>query len=484
MVGNRREVDVRRRRAETRQLSVRRKQFPDWIVWVLVAGFAVSVLTAGALTYASVRSAFAAWDGSGLPPLFSAPQPEATSSAGAPTQAVANPQPTAPEWNGVDRVTILVMGKDFRDWEAGTGAPRTDTMMLVSVDPVSRTAGMISIPRDLWVEIPGFEHGRINTAYSLGEQFDIPATQDHPGRGPGVAMRTVENLLGIPIQFYAVIEFHAFERMIDEIGGIDVLVPERVKISPIGRMSMWLEAKAYHLDGAEALAYARARGTEGGDFDRAQRQQQVILAIRDRVLGFHNIPTLIARAPALYNELANGISTNMSLDQMIALAALAVQIPPENIRRGVIGPPQMVTLETLPDGQHVLRPVPDQIRLLRDEIFTLSGAVGPSIPVDDPAQAAAQEAARVAVRNGAGIEGLASRTAEFLTSQGLNVVEVGNADRMDYVKTVIIDYTGNPYTTRYLMTLLNLTQSQILTQTIPDSPVDVAVIAAGDLWLP
>lgn len=463
---------------------MRRGQFPDWVIWALAAGFALSALTAGLLTYSSVRRAFAGWDGSGLPPLFNAPGNAASTDVAAPTQGVGDIQVPIPEWNGVDRVTILIMGKDFRDWEAGSGAPRTDTMILVSVDPVSRTAGMISIPRDLWVEIPGFEHGRINTAYSLGEQFDYPASGRHPGRGPGLAMRTVENLLGLPIQFYAVIEFSAFERMIDEIGGIDVLVPERMKISPIGRTSLWLEAKPYHLDGAEALAYARARGTEGGDFDRSQRQQQVILAIRDRVLGFHNIPTLAARAPALYRELARGIDTNMALDQMIALGALAIQIPPENIRRGVIGPPRMVTLEGLPDGQHVLRPVPDQIRLLRDEIFTLGGAIGPSIPVEDPAAAAAQEAARVAVRNGAGIEGLAARTAELLASRGINVVEVGNADRMDYVKTIIVDYTGNPYTTRYLMSLLNLTQSQILNQTLPDSPVDVAVIAAGDLRLP
>ncbi|MEW6568482.1 MAG: LCP family protein [Chloroflexota bacterium] len=475
---------MRGTRTRSRQLSPRRGGFPDWVIWALGAGFILSAVVAGALAYTSVRSAFAAWDGSGLPPLFNAPAREGTASAPSATQGATNVQISLPEWNGTDRVTILVMGKDFRDWEGGEGAPRTDTMMLISVDPVSRMAGIISIPRDLWVEMPGFEHNRINTAYSLGESFDYPAGEGNPGRGPGLAMRTVENLLGIPIQFYAVIEFSAFERMIDEIGGIDVLVPERMKISPIGRLSMWLDAKPYHLDGAEALAYARARGTEGGDFDRAQRQQQVILAIRDRVLGFHNIPTLIARAPALYNELASGIQTNMGLDQMIALGALAIQIPPENIRRGVIGPPDMVLLQTLPDGQEVLRPVPDQIRLLRDEIFTMTSAVGPSISVDDPAAAAAQEGARVAVRNGAGIEGLAGRTAEFLTSQGINVVEVGNADRMDYVKTVIIDYTGNPYTTRYLMTLLNLTQSQILSQTVPDSPVDVAVIAAGDLWLP
>ena len=82
-------------------------------------------------------------------------------------------------------------------------------------------------------------------------------------------MKTVENLLGVPVPYYAVIEFSAFEHMIDEIGGIEVLVTERIKISPLGRKSLWLDAEGNPRDGAEALAYARARKTEGGDFDRA-----------------------------------------------------------------------------------------------------------------------------------------------------------------------------------------------------------------------
>jgi hypothetical protein len=272
--------------------------------------------------------------------------------------------------------------------------------------------------------------------------------------------------------------------MINEIGGIDVLVPEPMRMAIIGRYTMDLEAKPYHFDGPQALAYARARGTAGGDFDRSQRQQQVIMAIRDQVLDLGNLPTLVGRAPAIYQDVAAGIHTNMALDQMIALGALALQIDPANIRRGVIGPPDMVLLETLPSGAEVLKPVPDQIRLLRDEIFTLTDAVAPSIALDDPAEASSQEGARVAVRNGAGIEGLATSTADYLRGLGVNVVEVGNADRMDYAKTVIVDYTGNPYTSRYLMTLLNLDPSQILFQTVPDSPVDVAVICGPDMSLP
>jgi len=458
--------------------------FPGWVVWAIGGAFVLMALITASLVYNAVHGVFAAWDGSGLPPLFSSGSgQEGPVSPGSTLPAPAL-EATPPPWNGTDRVTVLVMGLDYRDWETGQGAPRTDTMMLVTVDPVSETAGILSIPRDLWVEIPGFEHNRINTAYSLGESFNYPADGEQPGGGPGLAMRTVESLLGVQIQYYAVIEFSAFEHMIDEIGGIDVLVQEPMRMAIIGRPSMDLEAKPYHFDGAQALAYARARGTGSGDFDRSRRQQQVILAIRDSVLDLGNLPALIGRAPAIYQQVASGIHTNMSFDQMIALGALAMQIDPANIRRGVIGPPDMVLLQTLPDGAQVLQPVPDQIRLLRDEIFTLTDAVAPSIALDDPASASAQEGARVAVRNGAGIEGLATSTADYLRGLGVNVVEVGNADRMDYAKTVIIDYTGNPYTSRYLMILLNLDPSQVLFQTIPDSPVDVAVIVGPDLTLP
>jgi LCP family protein required for cell wall assembly len=351
-------------------------------------------------------------------------------------------------------------------------------MMLVTIDPVARTAGMLSIPRDLWVEIPGFEHNRINTAYFLGESYNLP------GGGPGLAMDTVENVLGVPVDYYAVIYFHVFEDMIDQIGGIDVLVQEDIKISPIGRPSLILTAKAQHLDGARALAYARARKTEGGDFDRAQRQQQVALAVRDRILGVDMLPSLVARAPKLYDIASSGLRTNLTFDQMLRLALLALELPPENIEKGIIGPPDMVEFETLPTGAEVLRPLPDQIRLLRDEIFTDVGAITPSIAVENPVEAAQLENAEVAVLNGAGIEGMATATGNFLQSQGLNIVEIANANRLDYAKSIIIDYTGNPYTTRYLSDLMGLSESQILSQPTPDNDVDVDVVLGADWTIP
>ena len=465
-------------RSRTARAETRNHGFPNWVIWALGGAFGLTALVSGILVYTSVRNVFAAWDGSGLPPLFQGQAVETT--PGTPLAPAVVAQVTPVAWNGSDRVSILVMGLDYRDWEAGSEAAHSDTMMLVSIDPVSHNAGILSIPRDLWVEVPEFGHNRINTAFYLGDQYDYPGDGSHPGGGPGLAMRTVESVIGVPIQFYAVVEFAAFERAIDEIGGVNILVTEDLRINPIGRPGIDLHPGAYTFDGAQALAYARSRRTEGGDFDRAQRQQQVLLAIRDTVLNVDGITTLLPRAPALYGQVASGIRTNLSLEQMVSLGVLALQIPPENIQRGIIGPPDMVLLETLPDGAQVLKPIPDQIRLLRDQIFTLTDAVGPSIDVTDPAAAAAQEAASVEVLNGAGIEGLATRAAEYLRGQGINVVNVANADQMGYAKTVVIDYTGNPYTARYLMELLNLTQSQIFSQMVADSPVDLAVIVGAD----
>ncbi len=344
------------------------------IIGVLVAGVAGLILVAGVIVYVLVRDFTAGVSSPGLNP-FSGNNGRtglgATAEPGTAPMPTLEPVAVTP-WNGSSRVTLLVMGLDYRDWASGTGAPRSDSMMLVTIDPITRQAGMLSIPRDLWVEIPGFDHNRINTAYMLGEAYKLP------GGGPALACETVEGVVGVPVDYYAVIDFKSFENLIDEIGGIDVLVDEPIKIAPIGRLAIKLEAKAYHFDGAEALAYARVRKAAGDDFGRARRQQRVVMAVLDRIVGFDMLPSLISNAPALYQELASGVRTNLSLNQIVSLAVLAVQIPKDTIRSGVIGPPNMVRYYTRPDGAQVLGPVPDQIRLLRDEIFTVTSGYGPS----------------------------------------------------------------------------------------------------------
>ncbi|MGA9532215.1 MAG: LCP family protein, partial [Anaerolineales bacterium] len=241
----------------------RKQQTMDRIVIALAIGFLLTVCLGGYVLHTAVRQAVAL----GRPFGSGNFQPQVTPGTAGPNDQPATPtlialDATPSPWSGNSRVTILLMGLDFRDWEAGSGAPRTDTMMVISFDPLTQQAGMISVPRDLWIEIPGFDHNRINTAYTFGEAYRMP------GGGPGLAVQAVESVIGVPINYYAVIEFSAFERMIDEIGGVDVLVKNRIKISPIGRLSFYLDPKPYHLDGAETLAYARVRKNAGGDFGR------------------------------------------------------------------------------------------------------------------------------------------------------------------------------------------------------------------------
>jgi LCP family protein required for cell wall assembly len=344
------------------------------IVGIILAGAAGLILVAGVIVHVLVRDFTAGVSSPGLNPFSGTgggTAPGTTAEPGTTPLAALEPINVQP-WNGSSRVTMLVMGLDYRDWEAGSGAPRSDSMMLVTIDPITRQAGMLSIPRDLWVEIPGFDHNRINTAYMLGEAYKLP------GGGPALACETVEGVVGVPVDYYAVIDFQSFESVIDEIGGIDILVEEPIKIAPIGRLAIKLEAKAYHFDGAEALAYARVRKAAGDDFGRARRQQRVVMAVLDRIVGFDMLPGLISGAPALYQELASGVRTDLSLNQIVSLAWLAIQIPKDDIRSGVIGPPNMIRYYTRPDGAKVLGPVPDQIRLLRDEIFTVTSGYGPS----------------------------------------------------------------------------------------------------------
>lgn len=405
---------------------------------------------------------------------------ETVTSVDVPLQPVEGP--AAPTWDGAKRVTILAMGLDYRDWEEDDNAPieipRTDTMLLLTIDPLTRTAGMLSIPRDLWVNIPGgYNYGRINTAYQLGALYQYPE-----GGGPGLAMATVEELLGVPIDYYAQIDFDAFMRFVDEIGGIDVYVPQKTRIDPLGdNNTRNIKKGDWHMNGKWALAYARSRYTEGGDFDRATRTQDVIMAIFKKVTSAEMFTTLMSKAGTLYNDLSDGIHTNLTIDQGIRLAWLVSQIPEESIKRGVIGPPDQVLLTTTPDGKdQILKPITEKIRLLRDEIFTNTGPVSPAAESGDLAALIKEEGARVAVLNGSSQSGLAASTSDYLSSLGLNIVQTDNAQAAT-IYTKIVFYSGKPYTVKYLVDLMAIDAIRIFYVNDPASAVDVS-ITLGDDW--
>lgn len=448
---------------------------------VLLAAFGIAALLIGYLTFVAVRDFVSTWRLTSLPGVAIS---QATSQPGEvdvvtkpniPLQAIGGPTPEP--WDGAKRVNVLIMGLDYNDWRAGEGPPRTDTMILFTIDPINRTAGMLSIPRDLWVNIPGYNYGRINTAYQLGEAFK------EPSGGPGLAMETVEELLGVPIDYYAQIDFEAFISFIDEIGGVKVNIPEQIKVDPMahGRKNNTkiLKAGPQTLDGELALAYARARKTEGGDFDRAQRQQQVIMGIRDQILRFDQLPKLIASSAILYNQLSSGVNTNMTLDQVVRLAWTASQIPEDKIKKGIISPPDQVSFAVSPDGeQQVLKPITDKIRLLRDEIFA-TGPVSPAAASLNQTELLQTEGAKVRVLNGSFTAGLAAKTSDYLSSQGITVTETGNA-QVAPPTTEITFYNGKPYTVKFLVDLMKINPLRIFYVNDPASTADVEVTLGND----
>lgn len=382
--------------------------------------------------------------------------------------AVATPE----SWDGSSRVTILLMGLDYRDWSAGD-TPHSDTMMLLTIDPVNKTAAMMSIPRDIWVNIPGFDYGRINEAYFLGESYKLP------GGGPELARQTVEQFIGVPVQYFAVVNFQAFIDLVDEVGGVEIVPDENVKIEKFGgsEEQILTAGEKYTLDGALALAYARERHTSGGDVDRAKRQQEVIMSFRKRILKYQDIPEFISKLPAIYQDISSGIFTNMDLSDALKLGTLALQLDVNNISRAVIDY-EMVIQTTSPQGEAILKPIPDKIRALRDEVFASGGTIGPMASSGVDTSVVKEEAASLVIWNGSGDAALGNRTADYLRSMGVNVIQVGDVGYSSATKIEI--FNGKPYTVNFLSQLMGVASANIWNSYDPAAGTDIRITLGGD----
>ncbi len=264
---------------------------------------------------------------------------------------------TLSAWDGQTRFTVLIVGLDRRPGETGL-AYRTDTMMLVSIDPANKTLGVLSIPRDLFVAIPGYsEPQRINTPMVLGEL-------QRPGYGPDLLKQTVQYNFGIRVHDYVAIDFNTFITIVDSIGGVDLDVPYAISDTSYPDMNygydpFYIKAGLQHLDGKTALKYARTRHGDS-DFNRAERQQAVLYAIRDRVLSLNMMPQLIAQSPTIWNAISSGLSTGLTFDQIIQLVWYLKDVPKDNIHTGVIDNAYTMPFMTA-GGAAVL--IPDRARM-------------------------------------------------------------------------------------------------------------------------
>jgi polyisoprenyl-teichoic acid--peptidoglycan teichoic acid transferase len=295
------------------------------------------------------------------------PKPTPTVTLAAYTgKTVTPPTPTLNirAWDGKQRFTVLVLGLDKRPGEIGTGF-RTDTMILLSIDPATKTIGMLSIPRDLYVPIPGeSDMQKINSAYVLGELRQ-------PGNGPKVVAQTIQYNFGIPVNRYVVVSFDAVIGLVDAVGGIDLNVPQAIDDPEYPDMNfgfdpLYIPTGMVHMDGQLALKYARTRHT-GTDYDRANRQQQVIMAIRQKALKGDVLPQLVGQAPALWDKLSKGVITDFTFDQALSLGWYLKDIPVGSIKRATIEDKYIQATQY--NGETVLTPNRAKIGELMIQVF-------------------------------------------------------------------------------------------------------------------
>ena len=473
---------------------------PKSIKWILfgIAFWGLAILSAFGL-FNFVRDFTTCWRITSLPglPLEScsdqrvdALEPLVITDKKIPPTPTPTPEPVLPEeelptWDGGSRINILFVGLRGGDPLEPDCPFCTDTLILLTVDPISKTAGMLSIPRDMWANIPGFGYSRINTAWMLGRGSKLP------GGGPTLSMKTVSHFIGVPVDYYVQVDFDTFVDVINLIGGVDVYNNERLVLDPVAHGKDFPKVRLTccgirHMNGATALAYARCRkesqGCTDGDVGRAKRQQKVIFAIRDKVLDPQNFPTLFAQAPKLYNTFSEGIHTNMSLEDAMKLAVLVRDIPRESIKNGVIDNSMVSFGNAILGGQNasVMKPLPDRIRVLRDEIFTTSGPLSP-LAQGDPVALMQADGARVRILNGTSSPQLDIRTSYYLTELGIQPTEFGQTKAQG--QTTIILYSPKLYAFRYLIDTLGITRSpQILIRPDPTQSVDIEIRLGSD-WV-
>jgi len=271
-----------------------------------------------------------------------------------------------PGWDGESRFTVLVAGIDRRPDEAQTLSVRTDAIMLLSVDPETERIGVLHIPRDLHF-VPAGEDDflRVNSLLVFGEQID-------DGYGPYYMLDTLQYNLGMYIDRYMLVDFAAFITLVDAIGGVEVSLDYVINDPTYPDMNygydpFYLAAGTHTLDGYDALRFARTRHGDN-DFLRGERQLQIIAALREKLTEADTFPLLLAQAPALLDDLSSNIMTDMTLDEMIALARFALTVEDEGLNTAALRSEYIMTF-TQPGGTNIYIPDRSQLIDLLSSVF-------------------------------------------------------------------------------------------------------------------
>ncbi|PWH16925.1 MAG: hypothetical protein DDG60_03255 [Anaerolineae bacterium] len=397
-----------------------------------------------------------------LPPklVTATPLPTATLLSTVPELGTSPP----PLLDSPDIITFLLLGSDLRPGSSY----RTDTLVIAMVRPHEGQVALVSIPRDLWVNIPTIGMNRINTAYQSGE------ISGYPGGGPGLLKDTIRENLGLQIDHTAMVDFDGFRRIVDTLGGIDVPVACSYTdwrlldpaLDPYDENNWTLFTTGQgliHMDGDYALWYARSR-SKSNDFDRGRRQQEVLRALYSQALRTE----IISRIPELYTDFRATIKTDLSLNDILQLSPLALSLTNADIRSYYIAG-DLVTPWTTPGGAYVLLPNTPLIQAM------LRQAMSPSERQKE------RQTWRVEIRNGSLFDDWDALAAARLNYAGYETT-FQNSDHRAYAQSLLYDLTVDQDRARSesLLAVLGLPQSALVAIPSPGAHASYVLIIGND----
>lgn len=388
-----------------------------------------------------------------------------------------NVSPDQLRGEGDGRINVLLLG---RGGEGHDGADLTDTILVASIDPVNKTAGIVSIPRDLWVTVSGQGSTKVNAVFANAKNKALKTDKDKAkaeAAGVEALKKTVSEVSGLSIHYYAMVDFAGFKQAVDVVGGVDIDVPPDLAVSE----HLWdsttgkpyflqVPAGPQHFDSTKALYFARSRKTSPrGDFDRSERQRLFITALSQKILsaGTYANPVKISQ---LMDAFGNHVTTDFSVGDAVRLMQIAKDIPGSAIVSiGLADQPNVLVHTDNINGQSVVVPKAGVGNF---------GAIQDFIRTKLPDGYIIKEAAKLKVLNGTSMEGLATTKSNELKSYGYNVAIIGDAPTKTYDKTVVVDLTNNkPYTKNYLEKRFGVKAvSKLPDDTIQPEGVDFVII--------
>lgn len=381
---------------------------------------------------------------------------------------------------GDGRINVLMLGRGGGYHKA---PDLTDTMILVSIDPVNYTATMLSIPRDLWVKTSGYGQMKINAAWQTGE-FDYlgridPGSTDQAAIKEGfkVADNTVESVFGVPVHYNVLVNFEGFKQAIDTVNGVSVTVPNTLVDPSIawenGGSSTIAKPGVQQFNGKQALLYVRSRQSSS-DFARSERQRSVVLALKAKVdsLGTMSNPIKISR---LLNAFGNNAQTDLSLNNASRLYGIVKKIDSNKITSiGLADEPNQYVITAPIRGQSAVIPKAGMFNYAGIRTYVRSQLKDGYI---------IKENAKVLVLNGSKTPGKAENVAATLKSYGYNVTGTGTAPTTNYGKTIIVDLNKGKakYTKNYLQKRFNVkTVDRLPNNTIQPNGANFVIIVGSN----